>query len=162
MGILDTISQTTGYPKAKVLKLSLIFLVLFVVFGIGQAIITNIIGVAYPVFMSFHALESTGSDNDDKQWLTYWVIFALFSVTDQFAGFILHFIPFYYVLKVATLIWLFHPAFQGASYVYRELVHPYVEHLNWFEKQIKEGVNQVSDGVKQSIDAAGRAVGINK
>jgi receptor expression-enhancing protein 5/6 len=140
MGILDTISQSTGQPKSTVLKASLTFLVLFVIFGIGQAIITNIIGVAYPVFMSFHALESKDSQNDDKQWLTYWVVFGLFNVTDQFAGFILHFIPFYYVLKVGTLIWLFHPAFQGASYVYREFIHPYVEHLNWFEKQIHEGI----------------------
>ncbi len=58
MGILDQISAMTGVPKKNVLKYSLVFLVLFVVFGIGQAIITNLIGVAYPVFMSFHALES--------------------------------------------------------------------------------------------------------
>jgi receptor expression-enhancing protein 5/6 len=153
MGLLDTISQTTGLPKAKVLKYSLGFLVLFVVFGIGQAIITNLIGVAYPVFMSFHALESKERDADDKQWLTYWVIFSLFSVTDQFAGFILHFIPFYYVLKVATLIWLFHPAFQGASYVYRELIHPYVEHLNYFEKQVQDGINSSVNQVKSGVSS---------
>ena len=58
MGIFDKISEATGYPKRTVLKAGLVFLVLFVVFGVGQAIITNIIGVAYPVFMSFHALES--------------------------------------------------------------------------------------------------------
>ena len=153
MGILDTVSQATGQPKAQVLKLALGFLVLFVVFGIGQAIITNLIGVAYPVFMSFHALESKSDANDDKQWLTYWVVFGLFTVTDQFAGFILHFIPFYYVLKVATLIWLFHPAFQGASYVYRELIHPYVEHLNYFEAQVKKGISDGVDSVKSGVSS---------
>jgi receptor expression-enhancing protein 5/6 len=145
-----------------VLKLALIFLVLFVVFGIGQAIITNLIGVAYPIFMSFHALETSNTANDDKQWLTYWVIFALFSVTDQFAGFILHFIPFYYVLKVVTLIWLFHPAFHGATYVYGELIHPYVEHLNWFEKQIKDIKNQGLDAAKQGFEGVKQTIGLNK
>ena len=127
---------------------------LFVVFGIGQAIITNVIGVAYPVFMSFHALESEGSD-DDKQWLTYWVVFGLFTMIDQFAGCILHFIPFYYVLKVATLIWLFHPAFCGATYVYNELIQPYVKHIDEIEKQLTEAA-------ANSIDSAKKTIGINK
>lgn len=73
--------------------------------------------------MSFYALESDGED-DDKMWLTYWVVFGLFNILDQFAGFILRFIPFYYVLKVACLIWLFHPTGQGALYVFDEYVHP--------------------------------------
>ena len=155
MGLLDQISQATGLPKQKVLKFSLVFLVLFVVFGIGQAIITNLIGVAYPVFMSFHALESSTTENDDKQWLTYWVVFGLFNVLDQFAGFILHFIPFYYVLKVATLIWLFHPASQGATYVYNELIHPYVHHINEIEKHIESAASS-------GFNSAKKTIGLNK
>lgn len=55
--------------------------VLFIVFGVGASILTTIIGVAYPAFMSFVALESEGED-DDKLWLTYWVVFGLFSIAD--------------------------------------------------------------------------------
>ena len=102
----------------------MVFMLLFIVFGIGQAILTNLIGVAYPVFMSFYALESDGAD-DDKQWLTYWVVFGLFSIVDQFAGFVLAFIPFYYVLKVATLIWLFHPSTLGATFVFYNYIEPF-------------------------------------
>ena len=146
MSLLDKISEITGQPKQRVLKLALIFLVLFVVFGVGSSIITNVIGVAYPVFMSFRALESADDLADDKQWLTYWVVFGLFNVTDSFAGFILHFIPFYYVLKVATLIWLFHPKFLGATYVYNELIQPYVGHINEIEIEMdKAGANFIND-----------------
>lgn len=53
----------------------------FVVFGIGSSVLTTLIGVAYPAFMSFVALESDGED-DDKQWLTYWVVFGVFSILD--------------------------------------------------------------------------------
>ena len=156
MGLLDKISEATGLPKQRVLKYALIGLVLFVVFGVGQAIITNLVAVAYPVFMSFHALESTGEDStDDKQWLTYWVIFGLFSVIDQFAGFILHLIPFYYVLKLATLIILFHPRFHGATYVYNEYIQPYVQHIDNIEKSVFDAANSGISGVKKTI-------GINK
>ena len=141
MGLFDTISQATGLPKAKVLKVALAFMVGFIVFGIGQSILTNLIGVAYPVFMSFHALESDGA-NDDKQWLTYWVIFGLFSILDQFAGFILSMIPFYYVLKVATLIWLFHPATQGATYVYFNYVRPYWEQYSGQLQEIQRNLEK--------------------
>ncbi len=81
---------------------------LFIVFGVGSSILTNVIGVAYPAFMSFVALESEGAD-DDKLWLTYWVVFGSFTIVDQFAGIVLKLIPFYYVLKVGMLIWMFHP-----------------------------------------------------
>jgi receptor expression-enhancing protein 5/6 len=141
MGLLDTIQTQTGLPKQSILKYALIFLVLFVVFGIGQAIITNLVAVAYPVFMSFHALESKEDGNDDKQWLTYWVIFGLFSVIDQFAGFILHLIPFYYVLKLTTLIVLFHPTFHGATYVYNEYIQPYVKNIDEIERSVLDAAS---------------------
>ena len=155
MGLLQTISDTTGLPKKSVLKYLLIFLVLFVVFGVGQAIITNLVAVAYPVFMSFHALESSDNDLDDKQWLTYWVIFGLFSVVDQFAGFILHLIPFYYVLKLAVLIVLFHPSFHGATYVYDEYIKPYAEDMSKVERSVLEAA---SNGINQ----AKKTIGLNK
>ena len=158
MGLLDTISQATGQPKARVLKGTMIMLVLFIVFGVGSSILTNLIGVAYPVFMSFYALESDGED-DDKQWLTYWVVFGLFNILDQFAGFILRFIPFYYVLKVASLIWLFHPAAQGATYVFNEYIHPLWEEYGGkieeaqreIENSIRDQANKLKDNVTHKV-----------
>ena len=97
--------------------------VVLVMFGVGQTYITQVIGVAYPCFMSFLALESEGAD-DDKQWLTYWVCFGAFNIVDQFAGIILQFIPFYYFLKLGFLVFLFHPSTLGATMVYNTYVLP--------------------------------------
>ena len=47
------------------MQYSLIGGVLMVMLGIGESYIVNILGVLYPVFMSFQALE-TDSPDDDK------------------------------------------------------------------------------------------------
>eukprot|EP00347_Sterkiella_histriomuscorum_P022244 403331166 len=156
MGLIQKISQQTGVPQQKVLQYTLVGLVLFVVFGIGSAIITNLIGVAYPCFMSFYALESDGGD-DDKQWLTYWVVFGIFTIADQFAGFILSFIPFYYVLKVAVLIWLFHPSTKGAIFVYENYIEPIWEqnkqYVEQFEKGVEKAIHENADAIKSKVNA---------
>jgi len=105
---------------------SLMVGVLAVMLGVGATYITHCIGVAYPAFMSFIALESQGMD-DDKQWLTYWVCFGAFNVIDQFAGIILTFIPFYYFLKLGFLIYLMHPATMGATTLFNTIILPYIK-----------------------------------
>jgi hypothetical protein len=47
------------------MQYTLVGMVVLVMLGIGQTYITNIIGVAYPAFMSFMALESDGLDDDE-------------------------------------------------------------------------------------------------
>ena len=90
--------------------------------------------MAYPTFKSIIALESPSVD-DDKQWLTYWCIFGIFSVLDEFGAFILSYIPYYYFIKVCLLIWLFNPLTQGATVIYSKAVKPVMVK---YDKQIKE------------------------
>ena len=125
MDYVKQATAATGLKPNQVMQYSLVACVLFVMFGVGQSYITNTIGVAYPAFMSFVALESAGTE-DDKQWLTYWVCFGAFNIVDQFAGLILQFIPFYYFLKLGFLVYLFHPSTLGATVVYEKFVLPNV------------------------------------
>ena len=124
---MDQVKQITGLTEKQIATNSLGLGVVCVMFGIGASYITCLLAVAYPAFMSFLALES-GDEAENTQWLTYWVVYGLFNIVDQFAGFILHFIPFYYFLKLGFLVFLFHPNFKGATYVYdnylKEAVKP--------------------------------------
>ena len=127
-------------------------------FGVGQSYITNVIGVAYPAFMSFVALESEGTE-DDKQWLTYWVCFGAFNIADQFAGIILQFIPFYYFLKLGFLVYLFHPQTMGASTVYNQFIQPHLAQLEEAEKNVEEQLAKAKKLAEGKLDEAKKMAG---
>lgn len=120
-----------------------------------DSLITNFLGVAYPLFMSIQALESEKVD-EDKQWLTYWLIFGLFSIVDLTFGFVFSLIPFYYFLKLMFLIWLAHPSTQGATMLFYKNVEPYYrEH----EKKIDGLAKNVEHKVKQGLQKASQVSG---
>ena len=116
------------------LLVPLVIFVLAVLLDIGSSFFTRLIGVAYPTFKSIQAIETPSTD-DDKQWLTYWCIYGFLVVLDEFGGFILSYIPYYFFIKVCILIWLFNPATQGAKTIYNLAVQPI---LKKYKKEIEE------------------------
>ena len=71
---------------------------------------SNLIVFVYPVYASFKAIR-TNSKDDDTQWLTYWVIYALVSVIES-VGIITALIPYYSMIKVVGLVLCFLPQVQ--------------------------------------------------
>lgn len=85
--------------------------VLYLIFGYAAQVLCNIIGVAYPAYISIKAIESH-TKADDTKWLTYWVLYAVFSIIEFFSGFLTKFIPFYWLLKVCLFVCLFNYLFD--------------------------------------------------
>ena len=98
--------------------------VVLVALNVFSAPLVTLVSVAYPAFKSCLALETEAVD-DDKQWLTYWMVFGLFTMVDQSFGFVLHYLPFYFLIKLFIMIWLQNPVAQGALVVYTTLVQPF-------------------------------------
>ena len=90
--------------------------VTWLAFGFGGQLVANTIGLvqttnlyffisilsfrfAYPAYCSIQALESKKT-GDDTQWLTYWVVFAAFSVLEYFADFIAGWVGFYWKINL--------------------------------------------------------------
>ena len=138
---MEQIKKATGLNESQILSYSLTVLSAMVIFGIGSSYITCLIGVAYPAFKSFLTLDQENPE-EEKQWLTYWVVFGSFNILDHFAGFILHFIPFYYVLKLAFLVFLFHPKTKGATIVYDMYLRDAVMPLDKLAAQALKGVKK--------------------
>ena len=95
----------------------------------GIKLVVDLLGFLYPAYMSFKSMD--GGNKDDMQWLTYWVVFSFFSIFENLFAFIVALIPFYYFIKAAAIVWMYHPSTMGAKVVYeqglRPLLLPYIE-----------------------------------
>jgi len=120
---ITTYAAKVGVDRAYfVMGLLSIPLVLLIIVG-SMTLIYDLVGFVLPMYYSMKAIESTDT-SDDKQWLTYWLIFSLFKIAESFLGPILEVIPFYFIIKVLFLIWCYQ--YQGAKIVYDAVVRPYI------------------------------------
>ena len=87
--------------KAEQFAAALVVFTVFLVYCIiGGSLIVNVVGFVYPATQSVQVLSSGGDNEADlKQWLTYWIVFALFNVLEMATSMLEEFIPFYFLFK---------------------------------------------------------------
>ena len=140
---LELIKEKTGVNPTIILSILGVALG-FTIIGFLDEYITCIVGIVLPTYWTIKAIESHGKD-DDRQWLTYWAVFGIFSYFDLFANFILRFIPFYFVLKQVFLVWCFMPNTQGALFIYNKFVYPF---FTKYESKVTDKLKKVKDASK--------------
>merc|ERR1711982_81219 len=114
----------TGYSKVYFL-FAIKFLIITFLYVIGGGkLISDPTCFAYPAYMSFKAIDTIETLEDDIQWLTYWIVFSFMSFLETYATAIISFVPFYFGFKIMFMIWLYHPKYQGASLVYKQVLRP--------------------------------------
>ncbi|KAI3639019.1 hypothetical protein MIR68_003517 [Amoeboaphelidium protococcarum] len=120
--------------------------ILLLVFNVAGSLLTNLLGFLYPAYKSFKAIESHATD-DDTQWLTYWTVYGFFTVIEFFTDILLHWLPFYYIIKAAVLTYLLLPQFRGAVVVYKHVIRPFLlSHQLIIDSELNR--------VKQSVQGA--------
>ena len=72
----------------------------------------------YACVMSVRAIESPGGD-DDRQWLSFWIIFLIFTVFEAMTDVLLSWVPSYFEIKFGFLCWLVFC--NGADVLYRKV-----------------------------------------
>ncbi|KAG5410007.1 hypothetical protein IGI04_006325 [Brassica rapa subsp. trilocularis] len=82
-----------------------------------------VVSLVYPLHASVRAIE-TQSHADDKQWLTYWVLYSLLTLFELTFAKLIEWVPIWSYAKLILTCWLVIPYFSGAAYVYEHFVRP--------------------------------------
>ncbi|XP_069836379.1 receptor expression-enhancing protein 3 [Dendropsophus ebraccatus] len=107
---------------------------------ISKAVVL-VFGMLYPAYNSYKAVK-TKNVKEYVRWMMYWIVFALYTVTEALADFTISWFPLYYELKIGFVIWLLSPYTRGASLLYRKFLHPL---LSKKEKEIDDYIVQAKE-----------------
>lgn len=144
---LKDISAKTKVKPAHMGLAVMTIVLIFAVIGFGGKWLAFLIGFLYPAYMSFKAIETENETDDDKQWLTYWVVFSFMHVFDSLINFVLSIIPLYNVLKIAFNVWLWHPKTRGALVIYNNVIKNFL-------KKYEGVIDDQLEGIKKKVDEA--------
>ena len=126
------------------------FAVIFILLSFGSKFLANAVGFIYPLYASFKALK-TPDNRDDAMWLTYWVVYGLFTVVESGTDVLFYWIPFYNFVKIGVLVWLYSPTTRGAQKIYTNVINPFLSrHEIDVDSAINRGKNAASDFARQA------------
>ncbi|XP_071556436.1 receptor expression-enhancing protein 5 isoform X2 [Temnothorax nylanderi] len=145
----------TGIDRLYIFVGSLMLLALYLVFGLGQQLVCNIVGFVYPAYQSMKALESPKKE-DDTKWLTYWVVFAIFTIIEFFSEYIVCWFPVYWLFKSIFYVWLMAPTeYNGSLILYRRVIRPKFI-------QYQPGLDRLLSNARDTVKTAAEALLTNK
>eukprot|EP00933_Yihiella_yeosuensis_P051328 TRINITY_DN49243_c0_g1_i1.p1 TRINITY_DN49243_c0_g1~~TRINITY_DN49243_c0_g1_i1.p1 ORF type:complete len:324 (+),score=60.34 TRINITY_DN49243_c0_g1_i1:128-1099(+) len=164
--VVETVQVTPVVVTAGLL----FFGVLFLFYGFGGQAVCTLLGIAYPAFESFKAVEDFANlaDLDQSElykkstslqfWLMYWIVVSMFTTFETFFYIVLVWLPFYYPLKVLVLLWLYMPQTRGANYAYHKLVSPYLRrNRHHIDSTLSESHRQIRRSLSSAAQSTMKA-----
>jgi len=148
---LNNLEKQTGAPKVYVAGGVAGLYFLLILFNLGGQFLVNVAGFVIPAFYTLNSLF-TITQEDDIQWMSYWVVFSFLTVIESAID-ICYWFPFYYTFKLLFVLWLGLPQFGGAQMVFRSFLSPILG---------KYFVSGAADAASANLRAKVNAAGLGK
>ncbi|KAK4755229.1 hypothetical protein SAY87_008986 [Trapa incisa] len=105
-----------------------------------RVIDTMVFGYAYPAFHCFGMVEKNQANVEELQfWCRYWIIMAIVTTLERITDLLISWSPMYNELKLAFILYLWHPKTKGTAHVYETFLHPFIaQHENHIERKLAE------------------------
>lgn len=108
----------------------------------------------YPLYASVIAIESP-SKVDDEQWLAYWILYSILTLLEMLFQPVLEWIPIWYDIKLAFVVWLVLPQFRGAAFIYRKFVRDQIRKYGLVDRHIHhKGMSPTGKAKNKLMDFA--------
>ena len=139
----------------KYIATAVAVLLVWLALGLLAPLVVNIVAFTYPAIQSIKSLESQNAEGAHK-WLTYWIVYGCFSVSEFFVDFFLSWFPMYFIGKMAFLVWCMAPIdFNGSDVIYRCAILPFfIQHKDKIEKLSDNLGELATEANELAIEAA--------
>ncbi|KAE8675549.1 HVA22-like protein d [Hibiscus syriacus] len=95
-----------------------------------------VVMLLYPLYASVIAIETPGKE-DDEQWLAYWILYSLLTLTEMLLQSVLEWIPIWYTVKLVFVVWMVLPQFRGAAFIYERFVREQIKKHGFLRHDVK-------------------------
>ncbi|XRB00421.1 receptor expression-enhancing protein [Pycnococcus provasolii] len=124
-------------------------------------LLITLLGVVYPsyeCFKSIAKIEGASSQQTAdvlKRWCMFWIVFGCFVALEPVADSLIFWLPLYYEVKVAFVVYLWHPRTQGATFVYDSFIQPTLLHYEYEIDQKLDALTSKGQQLFQNYSAYG-------
>jgi len=165
LSFLSSIELATGIPRLYCAAALLVLVTGLVLQGWGLRLLTTVVAFFYPLYCSLRCLclphsYSADPSRGPRLWLVYWLVFGLLSFSERLSDSLLSFLPLYYPLKLAFLLWCFLPQTEGCAVLYDCVLNPLLaRHSPTIERSVGD-VREAVGAVGQHVVREGRKMSV--